>query len=151
MATYNTLTSLLTAIANAIRTKTGDTASINAQDFPNKIESISTASGELLINHYSNVEANNNINTTAVTIQLDKGSYNLTAMARCYSFSNNNNATLTALLDNVTLLRVNGNGTLGTGSKQFQVKSTSTFTIKIVASGDNNKFFYFDSVLTKTI
>lgn len=42
MATYNTLTSLLTAIANAIRTKTGDSASINAQDFPNKIENISS-------------------------------------------------------------------------------------------------------------
>lgn len=42
MATYNTLTSLLTAIANAIRTKTGDSAAINAQNFPSKIESIST-------------------------------------------------------------------------------------------------------------
>ena len=42
MATYNTLTSLLTAIANAIRTKTGDSAAINAQNFPSKIESINT-------------------------------------------------------------------------------------------------------------
>ena len=41
MATYNTLTGLLSAIANAIRTKTGDSAVINAQDFPSKIESIS--------------------------------------------------------------------------------------------------------------
>lgn len=148
---YTTLNSLLTAIANAIRAKKGTTAQINAQNFPSEIESISTASGELLINHYSNVKSNTDINTTAVTIQLDKGSYNLTAMAQCYSFSNNNNATLTALLDNVTLLQVNSNGTLGTGTKQFQVESTSTFTIKIVANGDNDKFFYFDSVLTKTV
>lgn len=42
MATYNTLTSLLTAIANAIRGKTGETGQINAQNFPSKIESIST-------------------------------------------------------------------------------------------------------------
>lgn len=42
MATYNTLTSLLSAIANAIRTKTGETGVINAQDFPSKIEGIST-------------------------------------------------------------------------------------------------------------
>lgn len=42
MATYNTLTSLLSAIANAIRGKTGETGQINAQDFPSKIEGIST-------------------------------------------------------------------------------------------------------------
>lgn len=42
MATYNTLTSLLTAIANAIRSKTKETGVINAQDFPSKIEGIST-------------------------------------------------------------------------------------------------------------
>ena len=42
MATYNTLTSLLSAIANAIRGKTGETGVINAQDFPSKIEGIST-------------------------------------------------------------------------------------------------------------
>ena len=42
MATYNTLTGLLTAIANAIRSKTGETGVINAQDFPSKIEGIST-------------------------------------------------------------------------------------------------------------
>ena len=42
MATYNTLTGLLSAIANAIRSKTGETGVINAQDFPSKIEGIST-------------------------------------------------------------------------------------------------------------
>lgn len=148
---YTTLNSLLTAIAEAIRNKKGTTAQINAQNFPSEIASISTASGELLINHYSNVKSNSDINTTVVNIQLEKGSYNLTAMAQCYSFSNNNNATLTALLDDVNLLQVNGNGTIGTGTKQFQVEGTATFTIKIVANGDNNKFFYFDSVLTKTV
>lgn len=148
---YTTLNSLLTAIAEAIRSKKGTTAQINAQNFPSEIASISTASGELLINHYSNVKFNTNIDTTVVNIQLEKGSYNLTAMAQCYSFSNNNNATLTALLDNVNLLQVNGNGTIGTDTKQFQVEGTATFTIKIVANGDNNKFFYFDSVLTKTV
>lgn len=148
---YTTLNSLLTAIAEAIRSKKGTTGKINAQNFPSEIASISTASGELLINHYSNVKSNANIDTTVVNIQLEKGSYNLTAMAQCYSFSNNNNATLTALLDNVNLLQVNGNGTIGTGTKQFQVEGTTTFTIKIVANGDNNKFFYFDSVLTKIV
>lgn len=42
MATYNTLTGLLSAIANAIRSKTGETGVINAQNFPSKIEGIST-------------------------------------------------------------------------------------------------------------
>ena len=42
MATYNTLTGLLSAIANAIRSKTGERGVINAQDFPSKIEGIST-------------------------------------------------------------------------------------------------------------
>lgn len=42
MTTYNTLTGLLSAIANAIRGKTGETGQINAQDFPSKIEGIST-------------------------------------------------------------------------------------------------------------
>lgn len=45
MATYDTLTSLLTAIANAIRSKTGETGQINAQDFPTKILSILQGSG----------------------------------------------------------------------------------------------------------
>lgn len=40
MATYNTLTGLLSAIANAIRSKTGETGQINAQDFPSKIEGL---------------------------------------------------------------------------------------------------------------
>lgn len=44
MATYNTLTSLLTAIANAIRSKTGETGQINAQNFPSEIASISAGS-----------------------------------------------------------------------------------------------------------
>ena len=148
---YTDLTSLLKAIAEAIRNKKGTTTQINAQNFPSEILSISTVSGDLLINHYSNVKSNNNINTTAVATQLDKGSYNLTAMAQCYSFNNYNSATLTALLNNVTLLQVNSNGKLGTGTKQFQVESTATFTINIVANGDNDKFFYFDSVLTKTV
>lgn len=42
MTTYNTLTGLLSAIANAIRSKTGETGVINAQYFPSKIEGIST-------------------------------------------------------------------------------------------------------------
>lgn len=37
---YSTLSSLLTAIANSIRTKTGVSTSINAQDFPSEIISI---------------------------------------------------------------------------------------------------------------
>ena len=57
MATYNTLTSLLTAIANAIRTKTGDSAAINAQDFPSKIESISSAPKTQTVSQVIGLEA----------------------------------------------------------------------------------------------
>lgn len=39
---YTTLNSLLTAIAEAIRSKKGTTAQINAQNFPSEIASIST-------------------------------------------------------------------------------------------------------------
>lgn len=39
---YTDLTSLLKAIADAIRSKKGTTAQINAQNFPSEIESIST-------------------------------------------------------------------------------------------------------------
>lgn len=45
MSTYNTLTGLLSAIANAIRSKTGETNTINAQNFPSKILSILQGSG----------------------------------------------------------------------------------------------------------
>lgn len=41
---YTTLNSLLTAIAEAIRSKKGTTAQINAQNFPSEIASISTSS-----------------------------------------------------------------------------------------------------------
>lgn len=41
---YTDLTSLLKAIANAIRSKKGTTAQINAQNFPSEIASISTSS-----------------------------------------------------------------------------------------------------------
>ena len=41
---YTTLNSLLKAIANAIRSKKGTTAQINAQNFPSEIASISTSS-----------------------------------------------------------------------------------------------------------
>ncbi len=40
---YTTLNSLLTAIANAIRSKKGTTAQINAQNFPSEIASIETS------------------------------------------------------------------------------------------------------------
>ena len=151
MATYNTLTSLLTAIANAIRTKTGDTASINAQDFPNKIESISATSGELLINHYSNVKINTDINETVVNIQIDKGSYKLTGFAQCYSFTNRDSSSLTALLNDSTLMQISGKGDGVSDTKNFEVENTSNLTITVIANGDNNKFFCFDTVLTKTI
>jgi hypothetical protein len=42
MAKYSSLAALFTAIANAIRAKTGDTATIVAEDFPTVISSIST-------------------------------------------------------------------------------------------------------------
>ena len=42
MATHNTLSSLFSAIANAIRNKTGETGQIIADNFPEKIEQIET-------------------------------------------------------------------------------------------------------------
>ena len=50
MATYNTLTDLLKAIANAIRDKKETTTQINAQNFPTEIASIPKASGSISIN-----------------------------------------------------------------------------------------------------
>lgn len=49
MATYNTLTGLLSAIANAIRSKTKETGVINAQDFPTEISSIVLGSGNATV------------------------------------------------------------------------------------------------------
>ena len=46
--TYTTLTSLFTAIANAIRSKTGSTAKIVADDFPDAIAGIQTGSDPVL-------------------------------------------------------------------------------------------------------
>lgn len=42
MAKYSTLTALFTAIANSLRSKTGSTGSIVADDFPSVIDSLST-------------------------------------------------------------------------------------------------------------
>ena len=47
-----------------------------------------------------------------VNIQIDKGSYKLKGIAQCYSFSNNNSSTLTALLNGSTLMQINGNGSV---------------------------------------
>ena len=57
MATYNTLTSLLTAIANAIRSKTGETGQINAQNFPSKIKGISTTPKTQTVSQVIQLEA----------------------------------------------------------------------------------------------
>ena len=46
---YTTLNSLLTAIAEAIRSKKGTTVRINAQNFPSEIASISTSLDSMLI------------------------------------------------------------------------------------------------------
>lgn len=46
---YTDLTSLLKAIADAIRAKKGTTAQINAQNFPSEIASISTSLDSMLI------------------------------------------------------------------------------------------------------
>ena len=55
---YTTLNSLLTAIANAIRSKKGTTAQINAQNFPSEIASIKT--GKEIIYIYNNGIENEN-------------------------------------------------------------------------------------------
>lgn len=49
MATNNNLGDLLTSIANAIRSKKGTTAEINAQNFASEIESIQTGGGSTTV------------------------------------------------------------------------------------------------------
>jgi len=46
MAKYTTLTGLFTAIADAIREKTGESSVITADDFPEKIQSIAINAGQ---------------------------------------------------------------------------------------------------------
>lgn len=59
---YTTLNSLLTAIAEAIRSKKGTTGKINAQNFPGEIASISTSLDSMLI-------ATSNSNTVTKSIR----------------------------------------------------------------------------------
>ena len=59
---YTDLTSLLKAIADAIRSKKGTTAQINAQNFPSEIASISTSLDSMLI-------ATSNSNTVTKSIR----------------------------------------------------------------------------------
>ena len=59
---YTDLTSLLKAIADAIRAKKGTTAQINAQNFPSEIASISTSLDSMLI-------ATSNSNTVTKSIR----------------------------------------------------------------------------------
>lgn len=49
MGKYSTLSELFTAIADAIRTKTGGGTAIVAEDFPTEIESISTGGVSILL------------------------------------------------------------------------------------------------------
>ena len=59
---YTDLTSLLKAIADAIRSKKGTTAQINAQNFPSEITSISTSLDSMLI-------ATSNSNTVTKSVR----------------------------------------------------------------------------------
>ena len=52
MATNNNLSDLLKSIADAIRSKKGTTAEINAQNFASEIESIPTGSGTTVTDNY---------------------------------------------------------------------------------------------------
>lgn len=48
-------------------------------------------------------------------------------------------------------MHIAGKGNGVSDTKNFEVENTSTFTITVVANGDNGKFFCFDSILTKII
>lgn len=63
---YTDLTSLLKAIADAIRSKKGTTAQINAQNFPSEITNISTSLESMLI-------ATSNSNTVTKSIRSGGG------------------------------------------------------------------------------
>lgn len=78
--TYSTLGSLFTAIANAIRAKTGSSASIVADDFPTEITNIPSGGGGTLIT--KNITANGTYNAqddnadgySSVTVNVPTGS-----------------------------------------------------------------------------
>lgn len=68
---YTTLTSLFTAIADAIREKCGTTDKINAQDFPTKILEINNNTGETSI--IATMDSNNVVSIDG----LNAGQYSL--------------------------------------------------------------------------
>ena len=88
MATYKTLTGLLSAIANAIRAKKGTSAQINAQNFPNEISSITTnVKSQTVTKTVSiNAYAHQNVTFTFSNLKKVDGVSNITKKATSNAF-----------------------------------------------------------------
>ena len=126
MATYNTLTSLLTAIANAIRSKTGETGVINAQKFPSKIESITSI---VELTPQQNVEQETNL-----LFNGDKVYYMYT------EFSNKNRGTYAITTNVKQIVGFGGSGSLGSSSFQgpYSLQSKEAYGNSWSFTVDNN-------------
>ena len=75
MATHTTLASLFTAIANAIRTKKGTSATIIADDFPTEIASIPSTSYTLIASKEVTTSTTSTSATSLTTLALGSANY----------------------------------------------------------------------------
>lgn len=97
---YNTLTDLLKAIANAIRSKVGDVGLISAQDFPTNIASISTVPTFELISSATEIQVQ-----TTYTLTSEHSKYSKILVVTCGG--NNDNNTNTAVSASSGTLEIN--------------------------------------------
>ena len=101
--THKTLSSLFSDIADAIRTKTGESGKIVADNFPSKISAISSGIGEKIGSYL--------INGGVLTASLPSGEFNyLTSI--CVYFKSSGNSVLCAIRD-LALPVTDPNGWLG--------------------------------------
>lgn len=96
MVTYNTLTSLLTGIADAIREKTGETGKLNAQSFPLRIKNISTSLDSMLIATSNSNTVTKSVRSGGAASQETKVSFDaayISAIIACGSSKNDDGGT----------------------------------------------------------